>query len=71
MEPDIKDSPKHSVQTAEEKGSVEPEQTLYNAHINTAEIDERKVMRKIDLRFIPWFSLLYLLSFLDRTSIGK
>ncbi|KAJ7879976.1 MFS general substrate transporter [Mycena olivaceomarginata] len=71
MEPDIKDSPKHSVQIVEEKGSVEPEQTLYNAHINTAEIDERKVMRKIDLRFIPWFSLLYLLSFLDRTSIGN
>ncbi|KAJ7255467.1 major facilitator superfamily domain-containing protein [Mycena haematopus] len=28
-------------------------------------------MRKIDLRLVPWFSLLYLLSFLDRTSIGN
>ncbi|KAJ6518934.1 MFS general substrate transporter [Mycena sanguinolenta] len=71
MDSDIKDSPKHSVQIVEEKGTVEPEQTLYNAHIDTAEIDERQIVRKIDLRLVPWFSLLYLLSFLDRTSIGN
>lgn len=28
-------------------------------------------MRKIDIALIPWLSLLYLLSFLDRTSIGN
>jgi hypothetical protein len=68
---DSKISPKESVHIVEEKGSVEPEQNLYNAHIDIAEIDQSKLIRKIDLRLIPWFSLLYLLSFLDRTSIGK
>ena len=47
------------------------ESPLYNAHIDVSGIDERKLMRKIDLRLIPWLSLLYLLSFLDRTSIGN
>lgn len=28
-------------------------------------IDEKKLMRKIDLKLIPWLSLLYLISFLD------
>ena len=28
-------------------------------------------MWKVDLRLIPWLSLLYLLSFLDRTNIGN
>lgn len=32
---------------------------------------ERTLMRKIDIALIPWLSLLYLLSFLDRTSIGN
>ncbi|KAJ7919667.1 MFS general substrate transporter [Mycena leptocephala] len=64
-------SPQDSVHIVDEKGSVEPEQNLYKAHIDTAEIDQSKLMRKIDLRLIPWFSLLYLLSFLDRTSIGN
>jgi hypothetical protein len=29
------------------------------------------LLRKIDIALIPWLSFLYLLSFLDRTSIGK
>ncbi|SPO07400.1 related to allantoate permease [Cephalotrichum gorgonifer] len=32
---------------------------------------DKKLMRKIDLWLIPWLSLLYLLSFLDRTNIGN
>ncbi|KAL1758198.1 major facilitator superfamily domain-containing protein [Schizophyllum commune] len=39
--------------------------------IDTSGVDEKKLLRKIDLQLIPWLSLLYLLSFLDRTSIGK
>ena len=35
-----------------------------------AEID-RKLMWKVDMWLIPWLSLLYLLSFLDRTNIGN
>lgn len=34
-------------------------------------IDEKKLMRKIDYRIIPWLSLLYLLSYLDRSTIGN
>ncbi|KAJ6515008.1 MFS general substrate transporter [Mycena vitilis] len=55
----------------EAKGIAEPHRDLYNTHIDTTGIDEQKLLRKIDLRLVPWFSVLYLLSFLDRTSIGK
>jgi hypothetical protein len=44
---------------------------LYNAHIDVSGVDERKLLWKIDMRLIPWLSFLYLLSFLDRTSIGN
>ncbi|PGH10666.1 hypothetical protein AJ79_05380 [Helicocarpus griseus UAMH5409] len=35
-----------------------------------ADID-RKLLWKLDLKLIPWLSLLYLVSFLDRTNIGN
>lgn len=44
---------------------------LYNAHIDVSGVDERKLMRKLDWWLVPWLSFLYLLSFLDRTSIGN
>ncbi|KAG5654177.1 hypothetical protein H0H81_006559 [Sphagnurus paluster] len=44
---------------------------LYNAHVDISGVDERKLIRKIDFALIPWLSFLYLLSFLDRTSIGN
>ncbi|KAF8238161.1 MFS general substrate transporter [Tricholoma matsutake] len=44
---------------------------LYNAHVDISGVDEPKLLRKIDLALLPWLSLLYLLSFLDRTSIGN
>lgn len=34
-------------------------------------IAEKNLVRKLDLRLIPWLSLLYLISFLDRTNIGN
>ena len=34
-------------------------------------INEKALIRKIDYRLVPWLSLLYLLSFLDRTNIGN
>ena len=36
-----------------------------------AGVDEAKLLRKIDMRLIPWLSFLYLLSFLDRSAIGN
>ena len=44
---------------------------LFNPDVDTSGVDERKLIRKIDFALIPWLSLLYLLSFLDRSSIGK
>jgi hypothetical protein len=32
---------------------------------------EKKLVRKLDFRLIPWPTFLYLLSFLDRTNIGN
>lgn len=34
-------------------------------------IDEKKLVRKIDWVLIPWLSFLYLIAFLDRSSIGN
>ena len=34
-------------------------------------LDEKKILRKMDLRLIPMLALLYLLSFLDRSNIGN
>lgn len=34
-------------------------------------IDEKRLMRRVDWALIPWLSFLYLLSFLDRSSIGN
>lgn len=45
--------------------------TVYNAHVDVSGVDEARLVRKIDWRLLPWLSLLYLLSFLDRTSIGN
>ncbi|KAF8639035.1 hypothetical protein AX17_001759 [Amanita inopinata Kibby_2008] len=44
---------------------------LFNPHIDVSGVDERKLLRKIDFALVPWLSFLYLLSFLDRTSIGN
>ena len=44
---------------------------LYNPHVDVSGVDEAKFVRKLDWRLIPWLSFLYLLSFLDRTSIGN
>ena len=44
---------------------------IYNPHVDVSDVDEAKLVRKIDWRLLPWLSFLYLLSFLDRTSIGN
>lgn len=36
-----------------------------------SDIDRTKLRRKIDFRILPLFTLLFLLSFLDRGNIGK
>jgi len=62
---------------SDKEGSVEKLEhakagvAIYNEGVDTSGVDEKKLLRKLDLALIPWLSFLYLLSFLDRTSIGK
>ncbi|EPT03013.1 hypothetical protein FOMPIDRAFT_126735 [Fomitopsis schrenkii] len=44
---------------------------VYNPHIDVSGVNEKKLQRKIDWQLIPWLSFLFLLSFLDRTSVGN
>lgn len=44
---------------------------IYRPEVDTSKIDERKLIRKIDIGIIPWLAVLYLLNFLDRGSIGN
>ncbi|KAJ7623132.1 MFS general substrate transporter [Roridomyces roridus] len=64
---DPKTSPSASLGASED---VRPE-GLYKAEIDTSGVNEKKLIRKLDLALLPWLSFLYLLSFLDRTSIGN
>jgi hypothetical protein len=65
---DSRNWPTHII---EDKASVDPAEDLFNPTVDTSGIDERRLMRRIDLRLLSTFILLYLLSFLDRSSIGK
>ncbi|KAL2607437.1 hypothetical protein R1flu_026010 [Riccia fluitans] len=47
------------------------ENDVEKCNFSSNDVDERALLRKIDLRLIPYLSLLYLLSFLDRTNIGN
>lgn len=67
-------NPRSSVssgKSAGEKGRVDIRERVYRDDVDASGVDERKLIRRVDMRLIPWLSLLYLLSFLDRTSIGN
>lgn len=44
---------------------------IYRPEVDTSGVDEKKLMRRIDLHVVPWLGVLYLLNFLDRGSIGN
>ncbi|KAH7305202.1 major facilitator superfamily domain-containing protein [Stachybotrys elegans] len=52
-------------------GLNEPDATQLVTLESFSHIDEKKVLRKMDVRLIPMLALLYLLSFLDRGNIGN
>ena len=54
-----------------EYGVEKSETVVFNPDMDVSGIDEAQLVRKIDWRLLPWLSFLYLLSFLDRTSIGN
>ena len=51
-------------------GSVTPPEDL-DEITDFSGVNEKAVVRKCDWHIVPWLSLLYLLSFLDRTNIGN
>lgn len=53
-----------------EKETV-PNNAVDPSTIDFSHIDEKKVLRKMDIRLLPMLALLYLLSFLDRGNIGN
>lgn len=44
---------------------------LYRPDVDTSGVDERKLLRRIDIYILPWLAFLYVLNFLDRGSIGN
>lgn len=66
-EPQVIERSVSSSEVDSEKGVT----AVYNAHVDVSGVDEANLVRKIDRRLLPWLSFLYLLSFLDRTSIGN
>lgn len=70
-----KDDSTDNVPVAEEKTNLSHRNDdLESVNLQDAEfanIDEAKVLRKMDLRLIPMLAILYLLCFLDRGNIGN
>ena len=44
---------------------------LYRPEVDISAVDPHKLKRKIDVQLLPWLTLLYLMNFLDRGSIGN
>jgi len=57
----------------ERMGGVEGLEEDPDAHLSAEEraAIDKKLLRKLDFKLIPWLSFLYLISFLDRTNIGN
>ena len=62
---------KHSMNKSNDPSNLAENATNTVEYAEPCRINERKLLRKIDLRIIPWLSLLYLLNFLDRATIGN
>lgn len=51
--------------------TIDDSQEAFGSESKPTSVDERALLRKIDLHLIPWLTLLYLLNFLDRSNIGN
>jgi hypothetical protein len=56
---------------SEEERALQVSHLLFFYSTLLTDHQDRKLLRKLDFRLIPWLSLLYLMSFLDRTNIGN
>ena len=66
------------VSTGQEDGDIQGEKVTFEHGLNAADrhedfsgVDEKKTLRKMDIRLIPVLAVLYLLAFLDRGNIGN
>ena len=71
FEGDRKDTSSDKVIAQQTTDAVGNDLDLYLPDVDTSSVDERKLLRKVDLYVIPWLALLYLLNFLDRGTIGN
>lgn len=63
-----------SKRAADEKahaGDVREEEGINDSSLLMTKEEEKRLLRKIDWAIVPYCSLLYLLSFLDRVNIGQ
>lgn len=54
-----------------EKDSKEHDSSSTGHDVDFSRVDEKKTLRKMDIRLIPALAILYLLAFLDRGNIGN
>nr|XP_019008895.1 uncharacterized protein I206_06581 [Kwoniella pini CBS 10737]OCF47676.1 hypothetical protein I206_06581 [Kwoniella pini CBS 10737] len=45
-------------------------ETIFQMSPEEYALAEKKLLRKLDFKLIPWMTLLYLLSFIDRVNVG-
>ncbi|KZP01379.1 MFS general substrate transporter [Calocera viscosa TUFC12733] len=67
MTPSVPEAPSKEASVKEAPATVDA--ALADAF--ASEVDEAKLIRKIDLNLLPMLTILYLLSFLDRSNIGN
>lgn len=53
------------------KGLVDGDSNSDGRNVDFSGVDEKKTLRKMDMRLIPALAILYLLAFLDRGNIGN
>ncbi|OMP83960.1 putative transporter C11D3.18C [Diplodia seriata] len=57
---------------ADQKREVDEQATAAGVSMNSfAHLDQKKILRKMDIRIVPILALLYLMSFLDRSNIAN
>ncbi|KAF8522739.1 putative MFS nicotinic acid transporter Tna1 [Hysterangium stoloniferum] len=54
-----------------DEGSLHGQEAQHNLELKMSPVEEKRLLRRIDLWIVPYSSLLYLLSFLDRVNIGQ
>ncbi|KAF8522743.1 putative MFS nicotinic acid transporter Tna1 [Hysterangium stoloniferum] len=54
-----------------EEGGLHGEEAQHNLELKMSPVEEKRLLRRIDLWIVPYSSLLFLFSFLDRVNIGQ